>query len=47
VRVLANLGEGALPLPQGDEVLVSSLPDDAELSGGLPTDATVWLRSSP
>jgi alpha-glucosidase len=47
VRVLANLGEAALPLPQGEEVLVSSLPDDAELSGGLPTDATVWLRSSP
>ncbi len=47
VRVLANLGEAPLPLPQGEEVLVSSLPDDAELSGGLPTDATVWLRSSP
>jgi hypothetical protein len=47
VRVLVNLGEARVALPEGAGVLVSSLPDDAELSGGLPTDATVWLRSSP
>jgi alpha-glucosidase len=47
VRVLTNVGGETLPLPEGAEVLVSSVGTDEELSGGLPTDATVWLRSAP
>jgi alpha-glucosidase len=42
VRVIANLGEPNVPLPQGAEVLVCSA--EVDLSEGLPTDCAVWLR---
>jgi alpha-glucosidase len=47
VRVLANVGGDPVALPEGAEVLASSLPVAQWLSGGLPSDATVWLRSAP
>ena len=43
VRVIANLGEEVLPLPEA-EVLVASGELDAD--GGLPTDCAAWLRLS-
>ena len=39
VRVLVNVAGAPVPLPDGDVLLAST-----ELSGELPTDATVWLR---
>jgi alpha-glucosidase len=42
VRVIANLGGENVPLPEDAEVLVCSA--EVDLSGGLPTDCTVWLR---
>nr|WP_240423589.1 glycoside hydrolase family 13 protein [Microbacterium halotolerans] len=43
VTVIANLGEQAVPLPEGAEVLVAS----GELDGGaVPTDTAVWLRGA-
>jgi alpha-glucosidase len=47
VRVLTNLGKSAVPLPEGAEVLVASEPREGWVNGGVPTDATVWLRSAP
>ena len=47
VRVLTNTGGPLLPLPADAEVLVSSVPAGESLSDGLPSDATVWLRSAP
>ncbi|MGO1629219.1 MULTISPECIES: glycoside hydrolase family 13 protein [unclassified Microbacterium] len=43
VTVIANLGEQAVPLPQGADVLVSSGPLDG---GALPNDTAVWLRGA-
>lgn len=41
VRVLTNLGEAPVDLPDGFEVLATS----RNLVGGqLPTNTTVWLR---
>ena len=39
VRVLVNVAGAPVPLPGGEVLLAST-----ELSGELPTDATVWLR---
>ena len=44
VRVVANLGDTPVPLPEGAEVLVAS----GELTrvdgrAAVPTDVTVWL----
>ena len=39
VRVLVNVAGAPVPLPDGEVLLAST-----ELSGELPTDATVWLR---
>ena len=43
VRVIANLGTEALPLPEG-RVLVAS--GELNADEGLPTDCAVWLRLS-
>jgi alpha-glucosidase len=42
VQVLVNLGVGAVPVPEGWEVLIASGPATAD--GQLPTDTAVWLR---
>ncbi|AZS35512.1 Oligo-1,6-glucosidase [Microbacterium lemovicicum] len=42
VTVIANLGEAAVPLPEG-RVILSSGPVDA---GSIPADTTVWLEQS-
>ena len=39
VQVLVNVAGAPVPLPDGEVLLAST-----ELSGELPTDATVWLR---
>lgn len=41
--VLANLGDQAVPLPDGSEVVVASGPLTPE--GLVPTDTTVWART--
>ncbi|GAA4358716.1 glycoside hydrolase family 13 protein [Angustibacter luteus] len=43
VLVLANTGTGTVPLPDGAQVLLTSVPVD--LSQGLPADVTVWVRA--
>ncbi|MGO1412474.1 MAG: alpha-amylase family glycosyl hydrolase, partial [Microbacterium sp.] len=43
VTVIANLGEKAVPLPQGADVLVSSGPLKV---GAVPADTAVWLRGA-
>jgi alpha-glucosidase len=42
VRLIANLGEANVPLPEGVDVLVCSA--DVDLADGLPTDCAAWLR---
>ncbi|MET0839032.1 MAG: glycoside hydrolase family 13 protein [Marmoricola sp.] len=42
VRLVANLGEKNVPLPDDAEVLVCS--SDVALDGGLPPDCAAWLR---
>jgi alpha-glucosidase len=42
VRVIANLGNDAVPLPEDADLLVCSAAVD--LTEGLPTDTAVWLR---
>jgi alpha-glucosidase len=41
-RVMTNVLGAPVPLPEGFDVVLSSMPVDDE----LPTDATVWLRRS-
>jgi alpha-glucosidase len=43
VLVLANLGPGPVPLPEGARVLVSSSPDVSS-ERGVPIDAAVWAE---
>ncbi|MEU1468942.1 DUF3459 domain-containing protein [Streptomyces sp. NPDC005761] len=40
-RCVVNLGEGALALPEGAEILLASGPLDGD--GRLPRDTAVWL----
>jgi alpha-glucosidase len=47
VRVLANVGGEPQALPEGFAVIASSIPEEEWVSDALPTDAAVWLRSSP
>ena len=42
VRVIANLGRDATPIPEGYEVLLAS----AEVTDQVPRDVTVWLRQN-
>ena len=42
IRVMTNVLGKPVPLPEGYDVLLSSIP----VEGELPTDATVWLRNS-
>ena len=39
ITVVSNLGESAIPLPEGELVLASAPVED----GSLPADTTVWL----
>ena len=42
MRLVANLGEKNVPLPDDAEVLVCS--SNVALDGGLPSDCAAWLR---
>jgi alpha-glucosidase len=41
VRVIVNVGEGFVPIPDGGEVLATS--GDLDPERGVPTDCAVWL----
>jgi alpha-glucosidase len=44
IRVIANLGRGFLPLPEGADVLVAS--GDIDPERGLGTDTAAWVQLS-